>query len=552
VDQGFRSDTEKTGGRAQMINAILVDDEEWIRIGLRMQADWNGLGIQVAGEAADGATAIDLIQSLHPEIVVTDIRMPKKDGVDLLDYIYHNCPDTIVIVISGYSKFEYAQKAIAYKAFDYILKPIEEEILDNTLRGAIVKINENKSRLEIQSLKSRLKRNDSFIKEKMFADLIFGAEIKPDELPGGAGTDFFFSQGAKRLAVFETVNFDAVCADTFENDASLADYAVQNIMEELTRTAFESIVVRNYRKHGELILLAPDRSFARRNCLALLAETLKTIEHYTGFRQYGAVSGAFFSVEESTGLYLKAAETAKDAGMIASGGIIFTDEALERTSYFTISDDRKKMFSLYIGNGSEYEANELVNRLFSEIEADRQYSPKSVRNAVLELVILLNGCLKEYGANLEDLLNSYHYENVLMNEYFTLDGLKSWFKEMMFKVLFKLREIKKREGKRTIREIVEYVDKKFSDKISLSGIAEKYYLNTTYLSRVFKAETGQNFNDYVNMKRMQSAAELMLDGSMKAKDISEIVGFDNVNYFFKRFKEYYHCTPTEFKAKGDT
>jgi len=91
------------------------------------------------------------------------------------------------------------------------------------------------------------------------------------------------------------------------------------------------------------------------------------------------------------------------------------------------------------------------------------------------------------------------------------------------------------------------VDNNYCEKISLTSIAEKFYINTTYLSRIFKAETGYNFSDYLNKTRMNIAASLIENHDMKMKDISDMVGFDNVNYFFKKFKDYYGCTPTEFK-----
>ncbi|WP_026583272.1 response regulator transcription factor [Bacillus sp. J33] len=123
------------------MKAIIVDDEKHVREGLMLLADWNRYGINTIMEAADGNEAVKLITEHRPEIIFTDMRMPKRDGISLLKWIHSSDISSKTIVVSGYDDFEYMRNAICYKSFDYILKPIDPEILNETLERAVTEWN---------------------------------------------------------------------------------------------------------------------------------------------------------------------------------------------------------------------------------------------------------------------------------------------------------------------------------------------------------------------------------------------------------------------------
>lgn len=127
------------------MKAIIIDDEKHVREGLLLLAEWEKYGIDTIYEAEDGDEAINLISVHHPEIIFTDMRMPKKDGISLLKWIHSSDLPSKTIVVSGYDDFEYMRNAIYYKSFDYILKPIDPEILNETLGKAIEEWNKQTS-----------------------------------------------------------------------------------------------------------------------------------------------------------------------------------------------------------------------------------------------------------------------------------------------------------------------------------------------------------------------------------------------------------------------
>ncbi|MCA1320443.1 response regulator [Bacillus tianshenii] len=121
------------------MKAIIIDDEKHVREGLLLLAEWKEHGIDTILEAQDGDEATKLISQHRPEIIFTDMRMPKKDGISLLKWLDSTDLNSMTIVVSGYDDYEYMRNAITYKSFDYILKPIDPDILNETLARAVKK-----------------------------------------------------------------------------------------------------------------------------------------------------------------------------------------------------------------------------------------------------------------------------------------------------------------------------------------------------------------------------------------------------------------------------
>jgi two-component system response regulator YesN len=166
-----------------MYKVILVDDEEIIREGLRKTIDWHALGMEVAGTAEDGLDAMELIKELHPEIIITDIKMAFMDGLELIAEVKKIYPETMIIFISGHDEFEYARKAVSLGAFDYILKPIELEYLEKLLLKVRDKLDEARNmEKKINFLEEKLKDTKPILLERLFKDVIFGRAVNVKSL----------------------------------------------------------------------------------------------------------------------------------------------------------------------------------------------------------------------------------------------------------------------------------------------------------------------------------------------------------------------------------
>lgn len=162
------------------MKAIIVDDEQHVREGLILLADWDQFGIDTIMEAVDGNEAVKLISEHRPEIIFTDMRMPKRNGISLLKWIHSAGMPSKTIVVSGYDDFEYMRNAICYKSFDYILKPIDPEILNETLGRAVnewhqqlkyTEANNENSQAEIGGEKNIMQQIEQFLLENYHKDI---------------------------------------------------------------------------------------------------------------------------------------------------------------------------------------------------------------------------------------------------------------------------------------------------------------------------------------------------------------------------------------------
>ena len=433
-----------------MFKALLVDDEEWIRLGLREQIEWSSLGIEIIGEAPNGLIALEMVEKYQPDIILSDIRMPRLDGIQLMEAIYQKFPHIIIIVISGYSDFEYARKAISFHVFDYILKPIEEEKLEETLLRAVQKLREeNHKKEDLLKLNRQVNENGTLAKERFLTHLVQGSDVSLEELQNGVVRNGLHLAWPRMvIVVFKAENFADVASSKYKKDVDLAGFVLYNVIHELIQEYDNTIVFKNYSKQDELVLikgfdteaysLIVEEIYARCKLIIDLVRNIIRFELYIG------IGSEFASIKEACRSYNQAVEAMQNIGMIQGNRI----QVFER----------------------------------------------------------------------------------LMDRNFIV--------------------VKKKSGtKKMLDEIVDYLNKQYGEEINLNSVADHFHVNPAYLSRIFKSETGQNFNEYLNQVRMDAAVKLLMQDNFKINDISERVGYGNVSYFLKRFKGYFGCTPSEFKKK---
>ena len=528
-----------------MIRAIIVDDEEWVRLGLREQADWQSLGVEIAAEASNVTQAVELVETFLPEIVITDMRMPHKSGVDLLGYLYHQHPGITVIVISGYSEFEYAQKAVTYHAFDYLLKPIEDDRLTQVLQNAVRKILADKKHSEMLNLQSKYVQNDRHNSDKMLTDLLYDIYVDISELSVYTKINkILFSQNSKVIIVFEAFNFLDIVEREFKKDANLASFALQNMLEELLSQLGNILLFRNYNRLNQLIAVAYEADILTERTKSILKDTVETIKQFSRLQLLVLISDSFVDIESAGGKYHAAVEVLKDIGMKTDDGIAFAADLNRSASSFVISDEKRRSFQIYIQNGAPQHAHAILDGIFQSI-ATGLWDAQSIREALLGLIIPVSEDLRKSGVDIEMLLGGYVDE--LMNGYFTVHSLHGWIEGITDKMIQCFSNNRQSNGQKIVEEAIHLIDSKYPEKITLAQISKKHFINVDYLARIFKLSTGDTFGNYLNKRRMQAAVALIAEGRMKIRDISKITGFDNEKNFFRKFKEHFHCTPSEYQ-----
>ena len=187
-----------------MISVFLVEDEFVVREGMKKDVDWAGSGIRFLGEAADGELAYPLIQKLRPDIVITDIKMPFMDGLDLSRLIRKELPKTKIIILSGYDDFDYAKQAINIGVTDYLLKPISPEKLLEAVRHVADVVRDERGKEEnLHRFEEEMKENETLARSKYFDEVISGQLSSADIISKGQGQKIDFAAGCFRVVLYE-------------------------------------------------------------------------------------------------------------------------------------------------------------------------------------------------------------------------------------------------------------------------------------------------------------------------------------------------------------
>jgi two-component system response regulator YesN len=400
---------------SNMLKVLIVDDERLVRNLLKKCIDWSSIGMEIIGEATSAEEAIDLADKFNPDLVFTDICMPNMDGIQFADYIIKKYPHIRVIIISGYDDFKYAQRSIKAGIKDYILKPIDDEVVRNASMKIKKEIEKERLALsEYTSMKKQFAENQSFFVERLLNRLV-QPDIDVNEIERQMNyLDFTFEKDVFQLAVIEIV-FNQQDAQT----------------KDIEKTVYVTKIL----------------------------EALK----------------AYFK------------------------------DSLDICVFF---DMNYRITIIY--NGSDNILEKAIKQVMVEI----------LNN--FKCIYSIGMGTKKHG--IENIEKSYN------------EALKG------------LNPPKVKKLNKLIDDISKYMQENLGDnELSLSKIAQVFFINPSYLSRVFKKETGINFMDYLTKLRIEEAKILLKNTDLMAYEIGERVGIPDSSYFSTCFKKYTGLSISKYK-----
>lgn len=518
------------------MKAIIIDDEKHVREGLLLLADWKRFGIVEIFEARDGEEAKDIIVEKQPEIIFTDMNMPKIDGIDLLKWLHAENFGCKTIVISGYDDFHYMRNAIYYGSFDYILKPIEPDILNETIERAIKEWKREeivrKSTLENSKVMNEVK--------PLYWDHIFSSIItKPrvpthviDRIKKEFGVDITSVQSVIAILSTHSINLE-----NFNGDKDLALFSLLNICNEIIFTDQSGVCFRNVNEEDEIIVLCWK--------LADLPIVIEQIQRciFTYYRMNITVAIGQIS-QHSQESYQTAFQTLIKHDLVGANGIVSSKDISFSPLLHLLDYTQNIMWALQ--SGSNEQVDEVLNGIFQTLQTEHILSLEQINVWEEQFELLRKNWVKEYEIS-ED--NPY-YSGL---DYWNTDGTFSFekFKEEKQKQFHELIDLlckmKYQKGKNSIQEIESYISRNYEKDITLQDIAERFYLSREYISRKFKQEYKETITNYIAAIRIEKAKELLENPHLKIYEISFKVGYQNERYFSKVFKKSVGMTPNEYR-----
>lgn len=517
---------------------LIADDEMQIRTGLEMGIDWKELGFDEVYTAENGVEALDLCMRHYPELVITDIRMPGMSGLELGKEVASLYEPVEIIILSGYSEFEYAREALKLGAYDYLLKPINIEELISRVEKAREKIN--------QTVSDTAQKDEFLVIDRIriLQQLIMSRDILSAE-----EEDTFRE---KLSDCFTNGILVGVCSVDVLFEQNLDQFGIY--LEKCTDEIFAKYKAETlYWERGNLFFIMDVFSEAelkrKRDLLKKEQEDLNKILK----NQFGnTVSIALSStgkMREVAILFRECEEILKKRMYSGKESFLLPDE--KKTSVRIVlnpidTDKLKKRIESF-----DYEHIHLyVREIFSSMRDSKVVSAESVRATCDLLKDVLLKTLMEKGIDLEAI---FEHNRVLLNEipeYFTLDEYENWI-DTLYQVIMKgLSDLGGKRHSRIILQAVDYISQNYSGDINLETAAEYVNKSKNYFSYLFKKELGISFVEYLNKVRVEEAKKLLDTTDDKTYQISEKIGYSDYKYFSSVFKKLTGLSPIQYKKRG--
>ncbi len=513
-----------------MYRVIIVDDEPVIRRGLRETIEWDALGLEVAGEAADGSEALKLVRDIRPEILITDIRMPEMDGIALIREIRKTDLNVKITILSGYSDYDYLKEAIRLGVDNYLLKPIDNDELVSNLRNAVSEI-EKEAAVSLQ-----IRQGTVLLRSNTLRRLVTG-NISPEELREKAEFLHIPLEAGQYLC--------AVCAVSREIPADRREQFFQDAVTEKSsarQTAFMD-------GDGNLVLLlAFGDAPADRNGIQQELENMA--EKALRERGIPLMIGAG-RVAEGTGKIRDSYESAKEAleygAFLKNGGVIWSDEVPQTSREGEIPDrtDYEKLKD-YIRRGEQEPMKACLEETLDAAAAEAGASHRGMRNLIMHIAVRVTDCFRTIYGSMNAFREPAGFDFARLFTLRSYTDMRDWLFQLCNEWFASNRTLLGRSTS-IVGLAVDYVTEHYREGVTLRQVAENCHVNTSYLGQVFRKETGSAFTDYVNALRIQEAGRLLADPTLKVYEVAERVGFTDYHYFLKIFKKVTGRSPTDLR-----
>lgn len=534
-----------------MHKILIVDDDRIIRKGLASTIPWEQYGFELVGEAPDGEQGLELIKSSQPDIVISDIKMPFMDGLTMVRSAKEIYPDMKIILLTGYDDFAYAREAIKIRAFDYLLKPVDKEVLLEKVRKASDELNQQCAD------KQKICEGMPFFKNKLFKKIVSG-KVSQADLLTEAKTLNIGLEGPRYLVFLIKLDdyYTAsslpleVPAEGMEN----VKHAVFNICEKLVTEEQKGSVFELERDELAVIYTNDGAENIVRDKARILAECINNaVKQSLGVTVTIALGSVCNSLESAGSSYNEARSGMKSRHFVGKDKVfsLFELGDVDQTQKIQVLELEAELLH-QIKLGFAQEALNVVNKIEEDLLQYKSLSLQNIRLISVQLLISLFKGAGEWAQEWEEA-----NRDTMQQYYSQVTGMQT-VKEIMDLIRQIVGEVSafiqgKRESSKclAIEQAVQYIEENFSKQgLSLHEVAKYIHMNPVYMSALFKQEKNITFSDFLLQARMKKAMELLRRNNMKTYEVAEKVGYSNPEYFSVCFKKYAGMSPLEFRNKA--
>ncbi|WP_322905819.1 response regulator [Paenibacillus sp. SGZ-1009] len=534
-----------------MVNILLVDDESYVTESLALTIPWAQLRIDEVYCAASVDHALQLLRQHEIELVVTDIRMPDRDGLELLSELNKSWPHVRSLVLTGHSDFEYAQKAIRLNASDYILKPVDDDQFIESVSKAVDVIEQEWGQLDkYNRLAYRRQSELELLRDGLLSDMLLGRELGERELYERLES-YEINLQPQRQTRMLYMSTGSSLRGMEESEARLLEYALGNIAAELLGE--HDPVWFGRTPHSGLILLWQTGARSHADNQARLQTLITSAATYLKIQLTVYVSEPFLFPTEMAMAYRQVLRSAQHP-------VAQNDDARLRWLQQAEGIQQRPAVIKYME--TLYKPPTLIHLLESGQWNGARDKVLSVLDSLESLPLTHEHLYEVYLAVSNALVYMSHHHGHMLGEsdagsldpfaaqHITgsLDRLRSWCMNVLGRLEVQQSSSNTEPSRsRIVKQVQEIVSDSLGQDVSVKSIADRVYLHPVYLSKIYKTETGEGLGDYIIRIRMEKALYMLKHTNRKIYEITAELGYQNPQYFSKLFKKHYGMTPNEFR-----
>ena len=535
----------------EKISVFLVEDEVIIRNGVKKSIDWEQEGYFFAGEASDGELAYPIILKEKPDIVITDIRMPFMDGLELSRLVKEKLPDIRIVLLTGYGEFEYAKEAIQIGVTDYLLKPISAAKLLEALgkiRDQIWKEQEEKELLARYA--KEMRENTELEKNKFFNQLLIGSLAIGQAIEKGRKYGMDLTAANYQIVLFKIMHLP----ESQEETQHIVE-ACDQIEEQVDALPYVSKFQRGTDGWAFLVLGDdPEQTGQREHTLEeVLRGVLGQWSQLEYFGAKGSVVERLRRISES----FKVADR-----VFASRFVLAPNQILDETSVKEVHaedfemdgivhvNDLRSMLGRFLNNGTREEVGEFCDAYLGELQQEQLSSNILRQYLIVDVSVEILAFVRKLSPDSEFEREAENLKRLLQNTQSVED-----FRNYLVGFLQKTIDVRDTVSGRKYTDVIEAAKREIEENymtedISLNTVSVKVGMSPSYFSSVFSKEMGMTFVEYLTEVRMNKAKELIMCSPMKMSEIAFEVGYRDPHYFSYIFKKTQGCSPKEYRARG--
>ncbi|OOM78782.1 putative response regulatory protein [Clostridium puniceum] len=527
-----------------MIKILIVDDEPFIRQGLKILINWEQYGYEIVGEAANGFEAIKELEKKDIDLIIADIKMPEMNGIELIEYVHDNILCEVkFIVLSGYYEFEYAKKAIKYNVKDYILKPIQKDELIKVLIA-----------FKEEYIKQEKQQTIQKIKDKVVYDRYLN-EIINDKC-NNSNLEYVkkyqeFSAELRYIIIEINYNKDEYINVSEAEKREGQQIFYQNIIGWLGENYYNVIVdITSYKDCYDIGFiydkrLVLEQDISEKDYILNLEKSMKQIQKY----DFYIYIGQKVSIIEDLALSYKSATVAKLFSDFSNENNITYYDEMTTKKELGCNIEKQYMDNLIheIEENNEDEIKKCVNKIycsFKEYRIDLEIIKININYLLCNLINVAKEL--DSGVNQGEVMQ--YISSVSFEQIISRGSLKH-LERFSLEFSKYLNQLRQNSFQGILNQIDKEISENYMEKLSLKYLSEKYYINSAYLGQIFKKQYNVAFKDYLNAYRIEKASELLKRSDEKIYKIAETVGYNNPDYFINKFVQLKGKTPLQYRKQ---